>query len=176
VLLGGLSTGHMVGLAVVGACFVVFALGSSFLAPRRWPDFPGKNGLPVFVIASLVLFAAMLAAVGIFGAESEPAKGAEAAGATKAVQVQEKEYKIILPSSLSSVAAGKVTFDVKNVGKIGHDLSISGPKVTGPKKTPLINAGGTATLVVTLGKGTYTLYCSVPGHRQLGMQTTLKVS
>jgi uncharacterized cupredoxin-like copper-binding protein len=176
VLLAGLSTGHTIGLAVVGGCFIGFALLAAFVAPRRWPNFPGQNGLPVFVIASFVLFAAMLTAVGVFGVESEAAKGAEASGAAKTVQVQEKEFKIVLPATLKTLAAGKVTFAVKNVGKIKHDLSISGPKVTGPKKTALIKPGGTATLVVTLGKGTYTLFCTVPGHRQLGMKATIKVA
>jgi hypothetical protein len=74
-LLGGLSTGHMIGLAVVAAIFITFALVSSFLAPRRWPDFPGEHGLSVFVIACFVLFAAMLTAVEVFGKEKkEPAK------------------------------------------------------------------------------------------------------
>ena len=70
-LVAGLSTGHKIGLAVVGAIFIAFALSASFLAPRRWPDFPGKNGLSVFIIASFVLFAAMLTAVVVFGVESE---------------------------------------------------------------------------------------------------------
>ena len=173
-MLAALSTGHMIGLAVVGGTFIAFALVSSFVASRRWPDFPGKNGLPVFIIASVGLFAAMLTAVAVFGVESEPAKakGGEAAGAAKTVQVQESEFKI-LPASVT-VPHGTVTFAVKNVGKIPHDLSISGPKLA--KKTALINPGGTATLAVTLAKGTYTLYCSVPGHRQLGMKATLTVS
>jgi uncharacterized cupredoxin-like copper-binding protein len=169
VLLAALSTGHMIGLAVVGGSFIAFALVSSFVAPRRWPDFPGKNGLPVFMIAGFGFFAAMLTAVAVFGVESEPAKSAQAKGAAKTVQVQESEFKI-LPASLS-VAAGKVTFVVKNAGKIPHDLSLSASK-----KTPLIKPGGTAQLVLTLAKGTYTLYCSVPGHRQLGMKTMLTVS
>jgi uncharacterized cupredoxin-like copper-binding protein len=164
----------MIGLAVVGGIFIAFAILSSFVAPRRWPDFPGQNGLPVFIIASVVLFAAMLTAVAVFGVESEPAKGAEAtgagAGATKTVQVQEQEFKI-LPAAIT-VAHGTVTFAVKNVGKIPHDLAITGLS----KKSTLINPGATGQLVVTLVKGTYTLYCSVPGHRQLGMQAKLTVS
>ncbi len=176
-LLAGLSTGHMIGLAVVGGSFIGFALLSSFVAPRRWPDFPGRNGLPVFAIACFVLFAAMLTAVGVFGVESEAAKGAEASTSAKIVAVREKEYRITLPVTLKTLPVGKVTFAVKNVGKIQHDLAISGPKVTGPKKkTALINPGKTANLVVTLGKGTYTLYCTVPGHRQLGMKATVKVT
>lgn len=68
-MLVALSTGHMVGLSVVAAVFIAFALISSFVAPRLRPDFPGKQGLSVFVIACFVLFAMMIAAVEIFGAD-----------------------------------------------------------------------------------------------------------
>jgi len=166
VLLAGLSTGHKIGLAVVALVFIGFALTSSFVAPRRRPDFPGKNGLSVFVIACFFMFAAMLSAVIVFGVESE-AKGAEtttASGTT--VQVQEKEYKITLATT--TVHHGVVTFVVKNVGKIPHDLTVQGGK-----KTASIGPGKTAKLTVTLKRGSYTLYCSVPGHRQLGMVTKL---
>jgi len=164
VLLAGLTTGHKIGLGVVGLVFIAFALTSSFVVPRKRPDFPGKNGLSVFVIACLVLFAAMLSAVLIFGAESE-AKGAPLAKGTT-VQVQEKEFKITL--SPTKVHAGTVTFVVKNVGKVSHNLTIQGGKAT-----PNISPGGTSRLTVTLKKGSYTLYCSVPGHRQLGMVAKL---
>jgi hypothetical protein len=64
-----LSTGHEVGLIVVAASFIAFALASSFLVPRYKPDFPGPAGLSVFVLGSVVLFALMIAAIAIFGAE-----------------------------------------------------------------------------------------------------------
>ena len=62
-----LSTGHEVGLIVVAAVFIAFALASSFLVPRYKPDFPGPAGLSVFVIGSFVLFGLMIAAVNFFG-------------------------------------------------------------------------------------------------------------
>jgi plastocyanin len=168
VLIAALSTGHKIGLAVTAGVFIAFALTSSLIMPRRRPDFPGKNGLSVFIIVSVFLFASMITAVEIFGAESE-AKGASEVAAGVTVQVQEKEYKITLASA--KVKAGTVTFDVKNVGKIPHNLAIQGGK-----KTPDINAGKSAKLTVTLKKGSYTLYCAIPGHRQLGMVTKLTVS
>jgi len=60
---------------------------------------------------------------------------------------------------------------VKNVGKIPHDLALQGGA-----KTALISPGKSATLTVTLKPGTYTLYCSVPGHRQAGMVAKLTVT
>jgi formate/nitrite transporter FocA (FNT family) len=68
-LLAGLSTGHVIGLSVVAAVFISFALISSFVIPRRHPDFPGKNGIGVFAIVCVVLFAAQLISVIVFGAE-----------------------------------------------------------------------------------------------------------
>jgi hypothetical protein len=68
VLLGAeLSTGHEIGLIVVAAVFIAFALASSFVLPRYKPDFPGPNGLSVFAIASVVMFALMIAAINFFG-------------------------------------------------------------------------------------------------------------
>jgi hypothetical protein len=78
VLLAGLSTGNTIGLAVVAAIFVGFALVSSFVIPRRFPDFPGEKGIGVFAIVCLVLFAAQLTAVIVFGVEKEEKPAAHA--------------------------------------------------------------------------------------------------
>jgi plastocyanin len=173
VLLAGLTTGHKIGLGVVGLSFIVFALASSFLFPRRNPDFPGKQWMSVYVIACLVFFGAMVASVLVFGREAKEAEAsAGGGGSSNAIQVQEKEYSISLPASAH---AGTVAFDVKNTGKIPHDLALQGPGIAGVKSTPLIQPGKTATLTVTLAKGTYTVFCAVPGHRALGMVAKLTV-
>ena len=62
-----LPVGHEIGLIVVAAFFIAFALVASFVAPRLKPDFPGPNGLGPFVIASIVMFVLMVAAVNFFG-------------------------------------------------------------------------------------------------------------
>lgn len=62
-----LTRSHEVGLIVVAAVFIAFALGASFLAPRWRPDFPGPNGLSVFVIASILMFLLMVLAINFFG-------------------------------------------------------------------------------------------------------------
>ena len=177
-LLAGLSTGNTIGLSVVAATFVGFALVSSLVASRRRPDFPGKNGIGVFAIVCIGLFVAQLAAVMVFGVESEAKSAEHAAGAqggpAHTIKVQETEFRITLPA-LKTLAPGSYTFDVQNVGKIQHDLAIEGPKVAGGKQTSLIAPGGTATLTVALDKGSYTLYCSVPGHRAAGMSATVSV-
>jgi uncharacterized cupredoxin-like copper-binding protein len=178
-LLAALSTGHKIGLGVVGAAFVAFALSASFLAPRRWPNFPGEHGLSPFVIACFVVFAGMLASVYFFGKESEEAKGAEAAAVGSSstgttIKVTEKEYRIVLPT-LKGLKHGRYVFTVHNAGKIAHDLAITGPHIGGTPITPTIKPGGNATLKVTLGAGKYVLFCAIDSHRKLGMQAKLSV-
>jgi mono/diheme cytochrome c family protein len=85
-VVAGLSTGNKIGLAVVGAAFILFALVSSFVVPRRNPNFPGKN-IGWYVAACVLFFVAMLAAVLVFGKEkAEPAgdRGTPAAETTTA--------------------------------------------------------------------------------------------
>ena len=62
-----LTTGHEVALILVAAVFIAFALLASFVAPKKKPDFPGPNGLSVFVIASLLMFVLMVLAINFFG-------------------------------------------------------------------------------------------------------------
>jgi uncharacterized cupredoxin-like copper-binding protein len=164
-----LSTWHKIGLAGVGAVFIVFALASSFLLPRYRPSYPAGR-LGWFIVVTLALFVGMLAAVEIFGAE--PAEKA-AAETGKTVKVSEKEFKITLPST--TLNAGSYSFDLSNDGKVQHDLTIDGPGVNN-EKTPLVNGGQHATLKVKLKAGDYDFYCSVPGHKQLGMDVKVKVA
>ena len=78
-MLLALSTGHAIGLALVAACFIAFALLSALIVPRRWPQYPGKQ-LGWFIVATVVLFVAMLTAVEVFGAE--PSESATETSAT----------------------------------------------------------------------------------------------
>jgi uncharacterized cupredoxin-like copper-binding protein len=73
-----------------------------------------------------------------------------------------------------SAKAGSVTIDFSNASPVEHDVAIAqGSSVVG--QTPVFT-GGSKTLKITLKPGTYTFYCTVPGHRQAGMEGTLTVS
>jgi plastocyanin len=71
--------------------------------------------------------------------------------------------------------AGKVSIQFTNKAPETHNMTIatSGGKVVGA--TPTFD-GGTKSVSVNLKPGKYVFYCSVPGHRQGGMQGTLTVS
>jgi mono/diheme cytochrome c family protein len=75
-VVAGLSTGHKIGLAAVGVAFIVFALVSSFVLPRRNPNFPGRH-MGWYIALCVLFFVAMLSAVLVFGKESTEAEGNE---------------------------------------------------------------------------------------------------
>jgi plastocyanin len=70
--------------------------------------------------------------------------------------------------------AGKVTIDFANASPIEHDVAIAqGSAIAG--QTPIFT-GGSKTLTLNLKPGKYSFFCTVPGHRQAGMEGTLTVS
>ena len=97
------------------------------------------------------------------GASSTLAESADPSGALK------------FTKSTLTAKAGTVTVDFTNSSPLAHNFTVqqgtSGP-VVGATPTFM---GGTKTLTLKLKAGTYTFYCSVPGHRAAGMQGTLTV-
>lgn len=88
------------------------------------------------------------------------------------VGVQETEFKIVLAST--TLKAGEITFDVENAGKIPHNLAVKGNGVD--ESTPVFAAGENEQLKTKLEPGSYELFCSVPGHKQAGMDLKIKVT
>lgn len=72
-----ITSSGKIGLGLVALVFIAFALVSSFVLPRRNPDFPG-GGLGAYMAVAALIFVAMVAAVVVFAKESEEAgDGAE---------------------------------------------------------------------------------------------------
>jgi uncharacterized cupredoxin-like copper-binding protein len=70
--------------------------------------------------------------------------------------------------------AGKVSIDFTNMAPLMHNVTIESSSGTVVGATPTFN-GGSKTLSLDLTAGTYKFFCSVPGHRQAGMEGTLVV-
>jgi len=70
--------------------------------------------------------------------------------------------------------AGQVSIAFTNMTPLMHNLTIADESGAVQGFTPTFN-GATKTLTVSLKPGTYKFYCSVPGHRQAGMEGTLTV-
>ena len=67
-----------------------------------------------------------------------------------------------------------MTIDFTNSSPVGHDVTIESSSGQKLGSTPVFE-GGSKTLSLELKPGTYKFFCSVPGHRQAGMEGTLTV-
>jgi plastocyanin len=69
--------------------------------------------------------------------------------------------------------AGTVSIEFANASPVEHNVTIAeGSKILGATPTFV---GGKRTLTLKLTPGDYVFYCSVPGHKQAGMEGKLKV-
>ena len=73
----------------------------------------------------------------------------------------------------TNLQPGTYTFNVTNNGPSGHNLTIEGPGLNEPA-TPTFTSG-TQSLTVTLKSGSYEFFCSVPGHKEAGMDVDVTV-
>lgn len=90
----------------------------------------------------------------------------------------------------ASAPAGKVTFDVKNDGKVPHEMVIiktdkaagslgSGSRVPETGSVGEVSdlaPGKSASKTFKLKAGNYVLICNIPGHYMSGMHAAFKVS
>jgi plastocyanin len=110
------------------------------------------------------------------GAASQPpsqAKQPAVKGPGGTVKLAADPTQIAYTSKALSSKPGKVTIDFNNPAPIQHDVAIA----KGSQelvKSPLVAQGSTS-VTADLASGKYVFYCTVPGHRQAGMQGTMTV-
>jgi uncharacterized cupredoxin-like copper-binding protein len=87
--------------------------------------------------------------------------------------VQAEEFHLVL--SRPSVKAGVVEIELQNTGEDPHDLRLR--KIGGHHTfiVPVTQPGALRTIAINMKPGRYRLWCSLAGHRALGMQTVLRV-
>src|SRR3954447_12765204 len=85
-----------------------------------------------------------------------------------------KDNQLLFTTNKLTARSGKVTIAFTNNSSLQHNFTLVNSANTVLGKTPTF-AGGSKRFSATLKPGTYTYYCSVPGHRQAGMQGTLTV-
>jgi plastocyanin len=103
-----------------------------------------------------------------------PAKQESAGGGASLRFEADPGGDLAYTTTSASTKAGKVTIDFNNPQALTHDVAIETSSGKEVGKTELIASGEDST-VVDLEPGTYTFYCSVPGHREAGMEGTLTV-
>jgi uncharacterized cupredoxin-like copper-binding protein len=174
---------------IAGGVLVVWALGVSLAVGMRNPSFPGTPGVEravMAVSAALVLLAVSMAVVTSGGstekataapttapATSTGNQAAAGSGASSLKEEADPGGQLSFTAKSLSAKAGAVRIDFANASPLPHNMTIAqGTKVLGA--TPTFQ-GGAKTVTLALTPGTYTFYCSVPGHRQAGMEGKLTV-
>jgi len=109
------------------------------------------------------------------GAAAGDGKEEGGGGAASSVKFEaDPNGELAYTSDTATAKAGKVAVEFNNPQALTHDVQIedsSGKEVGG---TELIASGSDST-TVDLKPGTYTFFCSVPGHREAGMEGKLTV-
>jgi plastocyanin len=100
---------------------------------------------------------------------------AEGGGSGATVDIEANpEGNLEFTSSEASAKAGKDTIAFTNSSPVPHDVTIEAEGGETVAQTEIF-AEGEESVSANLKPGTYTFYCSVPGHREAGMEGTLTV-
>ncbi len=133
-------------------------------------------------VAALGLAALALAACGgsdddssTTAAETSSAETSTSAGGGETVTFEaDPGGQLAYVETDVSAKAGNDTIEFDNPSSTGHDVVIEDESGGEVAKTEVIT-DSTTTATADLQPGTYTFYCSVPGHREAGMEGTLTV-
>ena len=110
--------------------------------------------------------------------QSTSSSGSSSTGGTaakSAVSVEANPQGELKYNTTSLTAkAGNVSIDFTNTSSLPHNVTVESSSGTQVGATPTFQ-GGSKKLSVNLKPGAYKFFCSVPGHRQAGMEGTLTV-
>jgi plastocyanin len=108
------------------------------------------------------------------GTPAPPSSPARPGGASSVALAADPNGLLSFNTKQLSATAGSVTIKFTNAATLEHNVTIvEGTRLLGATPTFVT---GSRTLTLTLKPGTFTFYCSVPGHRQGGMEGTLSVT
>ncbi len=174
----GFTAFHWVGIAL--ACWAVLL---TFIGIRN-PDFPGaekgRGEKAVLAISALLAFGAISTAIGtVKGEKKEEAQAAPTKAAPAPPPPGTSQLKLStdptgnlkFSTDVLSAKAGNVRITLTNPSPVQHNITLQTP--AGTKGGPTVGKGGTSIVTASLKPGKYVYYCSVPGHRQAGMQGEL---
>jgi plastocyanin len=109
------------------------------------------------------------------GATSGGGKEESSGGSSSTVKFEaDPGGELAYTTTKATAKAGQVTVDFNNPQALTHDVQIEDAQGKEVGGTELIASGEDST-TVELKPGTYTYFCSVPGHREAGMEGTLTV-
>ncbi len=105
--------------------------------------------------------------------ETTDTGGDTGGGASTVAFTANPDGELAYEEDSAEAAAGTVTLELTNDSAVPHDVQIEGPDgdLGGTEEV----SGGATSADVDLEAGDYTFYCSVPGHREAGMEGTLTI-
>jgi plastocyanin len=110
----------------------------------------------------------------ISSALSSASSAVSSAAQGRVVEIDVSPSGFSFVKSSATAQAGPVVLRAKNPQSVGHDISIKGNGIS--MQGNVVSNGGVSQVVIPdLKPGTYTYYCSVPGHEAAGMKGTLTV-
>jgi plastocyanin len=185
---------------VLGICLATLALAVTAIGLRDSKAFSSKTAARVGILVFVVLVVGTTTFAVRYSrneqsdrraklAAEEKQQGSQGAAAAPSQSPANKQPVVKGPGGTVKLAAdptqiayatkalsskpGKVTIDFNNPAPIQHDVAIAkGSQELA--KSPLISQSSTS-VSADLAPGKYVFYCTVPGHRQAGMQGTLTV-
>jgi plastocyanin len=110
------------------------------------------------------------------GAQTDGAARDGAAGGGSTVQLEaDPDGGLAYTADEVTAKAGDVTIDFSNPQSLVHDVVVEDAAGEEVGRTELITDGAESVTLKGLKPADYTFYCSVPGHREAGMEGTLAV-
>jgi len=139
-----------------------------------------KTRTPALLVLAL---GAVLLAAGCGGGSSSSSSAPAATtpmsssgGVAQTVEIDVAQTGLAYTTTTATAKAGTVTLKSMNPQSIEHDISIESSDGSINQKGNLVANGDVSEVTVDLKPGTYTFYCSVPGHKEAGMSGTLTVN
>ena len=135
--------------------------------------------LSVLVIAVSALVLAVAACGGdddsaTAPAPAEPAAADSGGASTEVALAAVEDGSFAYETTALDATAGEITIAFTNPSATPHNVAVEGEGIE--TVAGEIVAMADAPITLSLEPGTYTFFCSVPGHRDAGMEGTLTVS
>ncbi len=105
---------------------------------------------------------------------AETSASATSGGSAEAQAFTATEQDFSISLSEDHLKAGSYTITVVNSGSTTHDLAVEEDGTT-KATSDTVAPGAKTTLTVDLDAGKYVFYCSIDGHRAMGMEKTVQV-
>ena len=179
---------------VVGIVLVCAAVALAFFGIRGSDSFPPSRGVMVGVIG---LFAAVVATTMAFAIvksndeqrernekQAEEAQRAQAEagqpatsgapGISLAVDSPSDGSLVFQPNGLTA-KPGKITITYDNPSQVPHSIAVATSNGNVLGEVQPFTAGKESVDLTNVAAGKYVFYCTVPGHREAGMEGNLTV-